>query len=69
MITNLVLADDAIILTEALKVLVLTLEPLHEDLKLLGLRYPSTYVWKLAGCNIRVCYARSWDIKMLQEFR
>ena len=36
-ITNLVFADDAVIFGESLEVLVMTLETLHEETKLLGL--------------------------------
>ena len=50
-ITDLVFADDAVILAESLEVLVLALETLHEDAKPLGLQvsWPKTKVQVFGG--------------------
>lgn len=62
-ITDLVFADDAVILAESLGVLVLALETLHEDAKPLGLQvsWPKTKVQVFGGLldetvqSVRAC--------------
>ena len=72
-ITDLVFADDAVILAESLEVLVLALEALHEDAKPLGLQvsWPKTKVQVFGGLldetvqSVRAC---GEDIDVSENF-
>ena len=73
MVTDLVFADDAVILAESLEVLVLALETLHEETKPLGLQvsWTKTKVQVFGGLldeTVQSVHACGEDIEILETF-
>merc|ERR1712035_25095 len=73
MVTDLVFADDAVILAESLEVLVIALEVLHEEAKPLGLKvsWPKTKVQVFGGLldeTVQSGHACGEDIDISETF-
>ena len=72
-VTDLVFADDAVLLAESLEVLVMALEALHEEAKPLGLKvsWTKTKVQAFGGLlddTVQSVYACGEDIEVLESF-
>ena len=73
MVTDLVFADDAVILAESLEVLVMALEVLHEEAKPLGLKvsWPKTKVQVFGGLlddTVQSVHACGEDVEICESF-
>ena len=73
-ITDLVFADDAVIFAESLEVLVMALEALHEEIKLLVLQvsWPNTNVQVFGGLldeTVQSIHGYGEDIDILDSFK
>ncbi len=72
-VSDLVFADDAVILAESIEVLVMALEVLHEEAKPLGLEvsWTKTKVQAFAGLlddTVQSVHACAEDIEVLESF-